>query len=280
MARLDRATQPPRVRAANVSFVVLRLTIRRNPCKHSLCTLRPRPHSFQAFPKSPPVMTPPSATSGASCTTVGSSSLRPSTAMRRFRAARGPVVLVSNAPRPPEGVIALFDKLDIPRDFYDAIVTSGGEAREDLIRRTAGGKRLKLFYLGPARDHPLFEGLNIELTEAEKAELVLCTGFYDDETETPDDYRELLDDVSAAEPSLPVRQSRHRRAARRQAHLLRRRDRARSTRAWAARSIYYGKPYEPIFVAATCGNCINMGRPSARWSSATGWRPISSAPIG
>src|SRR6185503_16164660 len=45
-------------------------------------------------------------------------------AMRRFRAARGPVVLVSNAPRPPEGVVALFDKLDIPRDFYDAIVTS------------------------------------------------------------------------------------------------------------------------------------------------------------
>ena len=114
-------------------------------------------------------------------------------AMRRFRAERGPVVLVSNAPRPPEGVIALFDKLDIPHDFYDAIVTSGGEAREDLVRRTADGKRLKLFYLGPSRDHPLFEGLNIELTEPDDAELVLCTGFYDDETETPDDYRDLLD---------------------------------------------------------------------------------------
>ena len=61
-------------------------------------------------------------------------------AMRRFRRERGPVVLLSNAPRPAEGVIALFDRLGIPHDFYDAIVTSGGAARADLERRTTGGK--------------------------------------------------------------------------------------------------------------------------------------------
>jgi HAD superfamily hydrolase (TIGR01459 family) len=171
-------------------------------------------------------------------------------AMRRFRAARGPVVLVSNAPRPPEGVVALFDKLDIPRDFYDAIVTSGGEAREDLIRRTAGGKRLKLFYLGPARDHPLFEGLNIELTEAENAEVVLCTGFYDDETETPDDYRDMLTTFRlrnlpflCANPDIVVQRG----------------DKliycagaiARLYEKMGGEVIYYGKPYAPVFVAAT-----------------------------
>jgi len=170
-------------------------------------------------------------------------------AMRRFRAARGPVVLVSNAPRPPEGVVALFDKLDVPRDFYDAIVTSGGEAREDLIRRTAGGKRLKLFYLGPARDHPLFEGLNVELTEAENAEVVLCTGFYDDETETPDDYREMLTTFRlrnlpflCANPDIVVQRG----------------DKliycagaiAKLYEKMGGGVIYYGKPYEPIFVAA------------------------------
>jgi len=171
-------------------------------------------------------------------------------AMRRFRAERGPVVLVSNAPRPPEGVIALFDKLDIPRDFYDAIVTSGGEAREDLIRRTAGGRRLKLFYLGPARDHPLFEGLNVELTEAEIADVVLCTGLYDDETETPDDYREILDTFRlrnllflCANPDIVVQRG----------------DKliycagaiAKLYESMGGEAMYYGKPYEPIFVAAT-----------------------------
>jgi HAD superfamily hydrolase (TIGR01459 family) len=170
-------------------------------------------------------------------------------AMRRFRASVGPVVLLSNAPRPPEGVVALFDHLDIPRDFYDGIVTSGGEAREDLIRRTARGKRLKLFYLGPARDHPLFEGLNVELTEAEIAEVVLCTGFYDDETETPDDYRDMLTAFRlrnlpflCANPDIVVQRG----------------DKliycagaiARLYESMGGEVIYYGKPYEPIFVAA------------------------------
>ena len=170
-------------------------------------------------------------------------------AMRRFRAARGPVVLLSNAPRPSEGVTALFDQLAIPRDFYDAIVTSGGEAREDLIRRTAGGKRLKLFYLGPERDHPLFQGLNIELTEAEIADVVLCTGFYDDETETPDDYRDMLTAFRlrnlpflCANPDIVVQRG----------------DKliycagaiAKVYESMGGEVIYYGKPYEPIFVAA------------------------------
>ena len=171
-------------------------------------------------------------------------------AMRRFRAARGPVVLVSNAPRPPEGVIALFEKLAIPHDFYDAIVTSGGEAREDLIRRTANGKRLKMFYLGPPRDQPLFDRLNVELTGPGEAEVVLCTGFYDDETETPDDYHDLLETFLlrgltflCANPDIVVQRG----------------DKliycagaiARLYEKMGGGVIYYGKPYEPIFVAAT-----------------------------
>lgn len=170
-------------------------------------------------------------------------------AMRRFRAAHGPVVLLSNAPRPPEGVTALFDRLGIPHDFYDGIVTSGGEAREDLLRRSANYKRLKLFYLGPARDHPLFAGLNVELTEPDHADLVLCTGLYDDEAETADDYRELLEHFRlraltflCANPDIVVQRG----------------DRllhcagaiARLYEKMGGEVIYYGKPYAPVFEAA------------------------------
>ncbi len=56
-------------------------------------------------------------------------------AIRRFRAQRGPAVLLSNAPRLADGVEAQFERLGIPLDFYDGIVTSGSVARDDLIRR-------------------------------------------------------------------------------------------------------------------------------------------------
>src|SRR5215813_2356856 len=89
-------------------------------------------------------------------------------AMRRFRAERGPVVLLSNAPRLADGVEWLFDRVGLPKDFYDGIVTSGSAARTDLLRRTQGRPALPMFYLGPPRDHPLFEGLNVKLVSQEQ----------------------------------------------------------------------------------------------------------------
>jgi HAD superfamily hydrolase (TIGR01459 family) len=170
-------------------------------------------------------------------------------AMRRFRERHGPVVLLSNAPRPGEGVRAMFDRLKIPHDFYDSIVTSGGAARDDLARRTEGRGSLKLFYLGPPRDHPLFEGLNVTLASADDAELVLCTGFYDDEKEAPEDYRALLEHFLArkllflcANPDIVVQRG----------------DQliycagaiAQLYEAMGGDVVYYGKPYPPVFNAA------------------------------
>jgi|SRR5215471_2907035 len=170
-------------------------------------------------------------------------------AMRRFRERYGPVVLLSNAPRPGEGVRAMFDRLKIPHDFYDGIVTSGGAARDALAQRTEGGRTLPLFYLGPPRDHPLFEGLNVKVTGADEAELVLCTGFYDDEKEAPDDYRALLETFKArnlpflcANPDIVVQRG----------------DRliycagaiAQLYEAMGGDVVYYGKPYPPVFNAA------------------------------
>ncbi len=113
-------------------------------------------------------------------------------ALKRFRAEFGPVVLLSNAPRPVDALEEQFKKIGVPKDCYDAIMTSGVAARVDLAKRTEGG-RLAIFHLGPERDRGVFDDLPIDCVEPDKARVVLCTGLFDDDHETPDDYRELLD---------------------------------------------------------------------------------------
>ena len=116
-------------------------------------------------------------------------------ALTEFRK-RGRVVLLSNAPRPKRDVEAMFERFGIPLDCYDEIVTSGIAARLDLEAR-AKDKRLSMFHLGPERDLGIFEGLNIETTDIEHAEIVLDSGLFDDEVETPDDYKDRLAQMKA-----------------------------------------------------------------------------------
>ena len=117
-------------------------------------------------------------------------------ALRKFKTTRGPVVLLTNAPRPAADIVVQLSKIGVPVDCYDAVVTSGGAAREDIAQRTAKG-RLSIMHLGPVRDRNLYEGLNVELAGADKASLVLCSGLYDDDTETPDNYREILAELKS-----------------------------------------------------------------------------------
>ena len=105
-----------------------------------------------------------------------------------YRAAGGTVILLSNSPRHSEGVAIQLDEVGVPRDTYDALVTSGDVARAEMMRR--GGERV--FLLGPERDRPMLAGLDIELTGPEAAQVVLCSGLFDDETETPEDYADLF----------------------------------------------------------------------------------------
>ncbi len=112
-------------------------------------------------------------------------------ALIRFRQSRGRVVLLSNAPRPPDGVQMTLRGFGVPDEAYDAIVTSGGAAREDLAARAAAG-RIKLLHIGPDRDEQVFAGLAVDLAGPEAADVVLCTGLYDDDHETPDDYADML----------------------------------------------------------------------------------------
>ncbi|MEP9389040.1 TIGR01459 family HAD-type hydrolase [Mesorhizobium sp. KR9-304] len=96
-------------------------------------------------------------------------------------------VMITNSPRPHDGVEAQFTTIGVPRSAWDRVVTSGDVTR-DLI---AAGPR-RIFLLGPERDLTLFDGLDVELVEEFEANGVVCTGLFDDEIETPDDYREML----------------------------------------------------------------------------------------
>ncbi|MEO3386260.1 TIGR01459 family HAD-type hydrolase [Mesorhizobium sp. CAU 1741] len=108
-------------------------------------------------------------------------------ALRRARARGIAVVLITNAPRPSAGVIEQLAAIGVARDCWDAIVTSGDVTR-DLIR---DGSR-RILHIGPDRDMMLYDELDVELAEEFEAQAVVCTGLYDDEAETPEDYAELL----------------------------------------------------------------------------------------
>lgn len=110
-------------------------------------------------------------------------------ALARFRLQGGRVVLLSNAPRPFGVVLLQLDRLGVPRDLYDAVVTSGDATRAALEASPAR----RVLHIGPSRDLPLFEGLPMELAGgAHDADLAVCTGLVDDETETAQDYRPML----------------------------------------------------------------------------------------
>lgn len=123
----------------------------------------------------------------------------PCEALARFNAGGGHVVLVSNSPRPAEGVIAQMDALGVPRESWRTVVTSGDATRLALAERAPG----PVWKVGPERDAPLYEGLGLTAAKGpEDAAFISITGPYDDEVETPEDYRDRL--AVAAERGLEL----------------------------------------------------------------------------
>lgn len=166
-------------------------------------------------------------------------------AARAFRGQGGIVVLISNSPRPSPSVQEQLRHLGVPDDAYDATVTSGDLTRHELGKH----KGATVYHLGPERDRPIFHGLDVKRGSAEDAELVVCSGLFDDETETPDDYAELLRGLAARK--LPM-------ICANPDHLVERGDRlvycagalaALYERA-GGRVVYAGKPYAPIYLLA------------------------------
>jgi len=179
-------------------------------------------------------------------------------ALERARSRGIAVILVTNAPRPHQIVEAQLAGLGVPAAAFDRIVSSGDVTRE-LI---AGGPR-RIFHLGPERDMPIFEGLDVELVEEFEASVVVCTGLFDDETETPDDYAGLLRRLRArnlplvcANPDIVVERG----------------DRlvwcggalARDYGILGGRVLIAGKPHAPIYAAALKAAGEVLGREVGR----------------
>jgi HAD superfamily hydrolase (TIGR01459 family) len=109
-------------------------------------------------------------------------------ALARFRAQGGRVVLITNAPRRARQIVEMLARFKIDPASYDEIVTSGEVARLILKKQPTA----RIYHLGPDRDRPIYDGLpNMFVDEAE-ADLISCTGLFDDTKETPDDYRDQL----------------------------------------------------------------------------------------
>ncbi|HTK36654.1 MAG TPA: TIGR01459 family HAD-type hydrolase [Caulobacteraceae bacterium] len=107
-------------------------------------------------------------------------------ALVRFQRERGPVILVSNAPRPSRAARGQLHALKVPDAAWADFVTSGDVTRAELSARAPG----PVWAVGPARDSALYEGLGLDFVETPQgAAFVCCTGPFDDENDRPEDYR-------------------------------------------------------------------------------------------
>lgn len=166
-------------------------------------------------------------------------------ACQTFRRGGGHVVLVSNSPRPRPGVIRQLDDVGVARDAYDDVITSGDVSRA-LIAKAAG---TPLIHIGPKRDLPLFDGLNALLADASGAGVAVCSGLFDDETETPADYAALLADLRAR--GVPMICANPDIKAERAGKLIYCAGAiAQAYEKLGGRVQYAGKPYAPIYASA------------------------------
>jgi HAD superfamily hydrolase (TIGR01459 family) len=166
-------------------------------------------------------------------------------ALRSYCSQGGIVILITNAPRPADSVQRQLRKLGVTDDTYDAIVSSG-----DLTRHyVADHPGRKLFWLGPERDNSIYRGLDAVLSPLEEADYIVCTGLLDDETESAEDYREMM--LKARERNLTL-------ICANPDIVVERGDRliycagaiAELYRELGGDVIFYGKPHQPIYERA------------------------------
>ena len=163
-------------------------------------------------------------------------------ALHTFRADGGTVILITNAPRPADSVQRQLRKLHVPDDTYDAIVSSGDLTRHFVADRPGQ----KVYWLGPERDNSIHRGLDPVLAPLTEADYIVCTGPFDDETESAEDYREML--LQARERKLTL-------ICANPDIVVERGDRliycagaiAELYRELGGEVIFYGKPHRPIY---------------------------------
>ncbi len=122
-------------------------------------------------------------------------------ALRAYKARGGTVLLLTNSPRPKSSVIRQLDGIGVPRDCYDTVVSSGDAAQYALVTGAVGRR---IHHIGAPKDQVFFTDFSddvqaIAAREAPivqvplpEAEGIVCTGLFDDQRETPQDYRAAL----------------------------------------------------------------------------------------
>jgi HAD superfamily hydrolase (TIGR01459 family) len=177
-------------------------------------------------------------------------------ALHTFRSRGGSVILITNAPRPADSVQRQLRKLKVADETYDAIVSSG-----DLTRNfVASHSSQKMFRLGPERDNSIYRDLDPQIAPLEQADYIVCTGLFDDETESAENYRAMMEQARArklpmvcANPDIVVERG----------------DRliycagaiAELYRELGGEVIFYGKPHRPIYERAIELAAQRLGRP-------------------
>jgi len=177
-------------------------------------------------------------------------------ALHTYRQQGGIVILITNAPRPADSVQRQLRKLGVADETYDAIVSSG-----DLTRHfVADHPGKKLYWVGPERDSSIHRGLDPVMSELDDADYIICTGLFDDETESAEDYRPMLTKALArqvplicANPDIVVERG----------------DRliycagaiAELYRELGGEVIFYGKPHRPIYERAMALAAERRGHP-------------------
>ncbi|CCD91883.1 putative hydrolase; haloacid dehalogenase-like family [Bradyrhizobium sp. ORS 375] len=180
-------------------------------------------------------------------------------ALHRFKREGGTVILITNAPRPADSVQRQLRKLGVADEVYSAIVSSGDLTRQYVSDHPGG----KVFWLGPERDNSIHRGLDLALSPLEQADYIICTGLYDDETETAEDYRPML--LRARERKMPL-------ICANPDIVVERGDRliycagaiAELYRELGGEVIFYGKPHRPIYERAMQLAEQHAGRKVAR----------------
>lgn len=182
-------------------------------------------------------------------------------ALQRMRAAGKPVILITNVPKPRGPIPDQLDHAGVPRDAWDAIVTSGDAIRAELAARAPG----PMFKIGPDDyDRTLWEGLGLVIAPLSQAKFAAISGLNRDD-ETPADYADFVREARArdldficANPDIVVQHG----------------DRmiwcagaiARDYEAAGGKVIMAGKPYAPIYdlayreLAAIAGKRIEKSR--------------------
>ena len=178
-------------------------------------------------------------------------------ALQTYRQRGGTVILITNAPRPADSVQRQLHKLGVADDAYDAIVSSG-----DLTRQfVADHPGKKMFWIGMERHNSVHRGLDPVIAPLEEADYIVCTGLFDDETESAEDYRDMM--LQARARKLPL-------VCANPDIVVERGDRliycagaiAELYRELGGEVIFYGKPHRPIYERAMALAAERRGRPT------------------